>query len=55
LRKAYLLGERLKLLGVIARMDGRATVKSFLCLKAGRLILMGSKRLYHLAVPFMRK
>lgn len=54
LRKAYLLGERLKLLGVIARMDGRATVKSFLRLKAGRLILMATKRLYHMATPFIR-
>jgi glycosyltransferase involved in cell wall biosynthesis len=55
LRKVYLLGERLKLLGVIARMDGRASLKSFCRLKAGRLLLVVSKRLYHLAAPFMRE
>jgi glycosyltransferase involved in cell wall biosynthesis len=53
LRRAYLLGERLKLIGAIARLEGRATVRDFLARKAGRFLLTVCKRLYHLTAPLI--
>lgn len=54
IRRLYLIGERLKLMAIIAREQGDLTLKNFFVRKAGRFLLFLAKRLYHLLVPLIR-
>lgn len=54
IRRLYLIGERLKLMAIIAREEGDSSLKSFFVRKTGRFLLFLTKRLYHLLVPLIR-